>query len=73
MDSVELMSKQIESEAPAEERIPAEISGLLDAVQMLTEKVNNLVAAYAVQTEDNQAEEVEVVEDTTEEVEEVEE
>lgn len=73
MESVELMSKQIESEAPAEERIPAEISGLLDAVQMLTEKVNNLVAAYAVRTEEHQAEEVEVVEDTTEEVEEVEE
>ena len=73
MESVELMSKQIESEAPAEERIPAEISGLLDAVQMLTEKVNNLVAAYAVRTEEHQAEEGEVVEDTTEEVEEVEE
>ena len=67
MESVELMSKQIESEAPAVERIPAEISGLLDAVQMLTEKVNNLVAAYAVQKQTEDVEEVEVVEDTTEE------
>ena len=64
MESIELMSKEIESAAPAEERIPAEISGLLDAVQMLTDKVNNLVASYAVKVQEETTEDVEVVEDT---------
>lgn len=65
MESIELMSKEIESAAPVEERIPAEISGLLDAVQMLTDKVNDLVASYAVKVQDESiSDDLEVVEDT---------
>ena len=60
MESVELMSKSIEEEIPVEDKIPAEISGLLDAVQMLTDKVNDLVATYAVKTAEPEETEVEV-------------
>lgn len=69
MESIEMMAKEVESEKDPVEKIPAEISGLLDVVKMLTDKVDALVAAYAVEAvKDEDPEEVEVVEDDTEEV-----
>lgn len=72
MESIEMIANEVEKEKETVDKIPAEISGLLDVVKLLTDKVDSLVAAYAVKTEADQAEdEVEVVEDdTTEEVEE---
>lgn len=67
MESIDLMARQIEEEKPVEEQIPAEIEGLLDAVKMLTDKVNDLVATYAVQAAAPETEEVEVVEEEEEE------
>jgi hypothetical protein len=72
MESVELMAREIDSSKNEDEKIPAEISGLLEAVRMLTDKVNDLVVSYA--NAKSEPEEVEVVDeekvDETEEVEE---
>lgn len=72
MESVELMAREIDSTQNEDEKIPAEISGLLEAVRMLTDKVNDLVVSYA--NAKAEPEEVEVVDeekvDETEEVEE---